>query len=73
MRLRGFDKAAGIVSSASTRWSTRIDATGRGLMNCWSSFSWRRMTVHSAIVLDLDNTDIPLHGSQEGRSLPWLL
>jgi hypothetical protein len=32
-------------------------------MDCWWIFSSKRMSAHPReIVLDLDNTDIPLHG-----------
>ena len=51
----------------SSRSITGSIVTGHRLTRCWSSFSWRRMSVRRARSLDLDNTDIPLHGAQEGR------
>jgi hypothetical protein len=46
----------------------KIDRDGRGLMDCWSSlFLETHDRAPREIVLDLDNTDIPLHGGQEGR------
>jgi hypothetical protein len=43
----------------------RSIATMRRSMPCWWIFSSKRTTVR--LVRDLDNTDIPLHGMQEGR------
>ena len=37
-------------------------------MRCWWSFFWKRTAKPPReIVLDLDATDTPLHGQQEGR------
>jgi hypothetical protein len=47
-----------------------IDCDERGLMCCWSSFcrrAWSDAARPREIVLDLDNTDTPLDGEQEGR------
>ena len=50
---------------ATLRSITRSIATGRGLMNCWLSFSWRRMTVRRARSCSTSTT--PTSRCREGR------
>src|SRR6185436_4282148 len=45
----------------------KIDCELHRSVRCWWLSSSKRTTVRREIVLDLDNTDIPLHGEQEGR------
>ena len=46
----------------------KITTGRRRSTSCWSRCSWRRTReAPEQIVLDLDTTDLPLHGHQEGR------
>ena len=56
------------LSRASRRAITRSPTTRRRSRRCWSICSWRRTSGRrEQIILDLDATDDPLHGHQEGR------
>ena len=50
------------------RGTTRSTATPMRSMRSWPTCSWRRQErPPRQIVIDVDATDIPLHGHQEGR------
>ena len=59
---------AGAEPAASRPAITRSPTTGRRSSGCSSTSSWRRTRRRpEQIILDLDATDDPLHGHQEGR------
>ena len=59
---------AGAEPSWNRRAITRSATIRRRSRTCWSICSWRRTTrPPQQIILDLDATDDPLHGEQEGR------